>query len=308
MARRDQPYLPLYVQDFMTDEKLNECSAESTGVYIRLMCLMHKSQDYGAILLKQKDKQKGQQSVKQGESSISDFAYKLIKHMPYDAETIERSLRELIDEEVIYIDGDKLCQKRMIKDGKISDSRSSAGSKGGKTAQTKRDSAESFANDFAKAKTQANSENEIEIENENENENEINKNNTVNHKKVTEERFDIFWNEYPRKVGKGQAKKIWSKIAPDKALFEKIMSALRVVKNCQQWQTDRGQFIPHPATWLNQERWDDEYGTADAEAPNNKASPKYGTKNLFKNFGERNYTPEELEAFAMNTMNTQTRT
>ena len=44
MALRDQPYIPLYVQDFMTDEKLSECSAESTGVYIRVMCIMHKSQ------------------------------------------------------------------------------------------------------------------------------------------------------------------------------------------------------------------------------------------------------------------------
>ena len=44
MALREQPYLPLYVQDFLTDEKLNECSAESTGVYIRLMCIMDKAQ------------------------------------------------------------------------------------------------------------------------------------------------------------------------------------------------------------------------------------------------------------------------
>ena len=43
MALRDQPYLPLYVQDFLTDEKLAECSAMATGVYIRLMCIMHKS-------------------------------------------------------------------------------------------------------------------------------------------------------------------------------------------------------------------------------------------------------------------------
>ena len=57
MALRDQPYLPLYVQDFLTDEKLIECSASATGVYIRVMCIMHKSDPYGMILLKQKDKQ-----------------------------------------------------------------------------------------------------------------------------------------------------------------------------------------------------------------------------------------------------------
>ena len=47
MALRDQPYIPLYVQDFMTDEKLNECSAATTEVYIRLMCVMHKSEKIG---------------------------------------------------------------------------------------------------------------------------------------------------------------------------------------------------------------------------------------------------------------------
>ncbi len=54
MALRNQPYFPLYVQDFLTDEKLAECSAESTGVYIRLMCILHKSEEYGCILLKTK--------------------------------------------------------------------------------------------------------------------------------------------------------------------------------------------------------------------------------------------------------------
>ena len=41
MARKDLPYLPLYVQDFLTDEKLMECTASATGVYIRIMCVLH---------------------------------------------------------------------------------------------------------------------------------------------------------------------------------------------------------------------------------------------------------------------------
>ncbi|MFA5407989.1 MAG: hypothetical protein WC343_04380, partial [Bacilli bacterium] len=96
MALRNQPYLPLYVQDFLTDEKLAECSAESTGVYIRLMCLMHKSEEYGIILLKQKDKQNSKQ--------INNFAYKLAKQMPYSTEVIEQSLSELLEENVLILD------------------------------------------------------------------------------------------------------------------------------------------------------------------------------------------------------------
>lgn len=165
MALRNQPYLPLYVQDFLTDEKLNECSAESTGVYIRLMCILHKSEEYGAILLKQKDKQTDKQ--------ILNFAKKLAKQMPYDELTICRALQELFDEGVISLEGDKLFQKRMVKDGYLSDIRSKAGKKGGRIRQDT--SAEIIASfDFAKAnfeanqqaKPQANSENEIENENE----------------------------------------------------------------------------------------------------------------------------------------------
>jgi len=164
MARRDMPYLPLYVQDFLTDEKLIECSAEATGVYIRLLCIMHKSQEYGVILLKQKSKQNS--------SKILEFAYKLAKQMPWDVDTILRGLTELVEEGVVTIDGDRLYQKRMVKDGQISEKRAKSGQKGGKKSfQNRSDSSSSssfasgFACDFAQAKIQANSENENENHN-----------------------------------------------------------------------------------------------------------------------------------------------
>lgn len=122
MALRDQPYLPLYVQDFLTDEKLSECSAESTGVYIRLMCIMHKTQPYGTIILKERDKSM--------DSPVENFALKLTKHMPYDFGTIARAITELAAEGVITIDGDALYQKRMVRDSQLSDKRSNSGKKG----------------------------------------------------------------------------------------------------------------------------------------------------------------------------------
>jgi len=157
MALRDQPYLPLYVQDFLTDEKLMECSASATGVYIRIMCVMHKSEVYGKILLKQKDKQTGNQ--------INDFALKLARHLPYDLDTVLAGIMELCQEECLVIEGDSLVQKRMVSDGELSLIRSKSGSKGGKTTQAKN-------KNFAKAKSKANT--EIEIENEYEDVNEFN--------------------------------------------------------------------------------------------------------------------------------------
>lgn len=171
MARRDLPYFPLYVQDFLTDEKLIECSAESTGVYIRLLCIMHKSEPYGAVLLKQKYKQNCEQSGKQNIKQIFNFACQIAKQMPFDVDTIARSLDELVSEGVLVLDGDILYQKRMVKDGKTSDIRAKAGKKGGQRSTQKSSSSQSsssfalgFASDFAQAKIQANSENENDNE------------------------------------------------------------------------------------------------------------------------------------------------
>lgn len=130
MALRDQPYIPLFIQDIMTDEKLNECSASTHGIYIKgLMCLMHKSDVYGKILLKQNYKQTPKQS--------KNFAMQLVKHLPYSELEIENAIDELINEKVCYFEGDYICQKRMIKDNELSLVRAKSGSKGGKFAQAK---------------------------------------------------------------------------------------------------------------------------------------------------------------------------
>ena len=63
---------------------------------------------------------------------------------------------------------------------------------------------------------------------------------------------------YPRKVGKELAKKTWKKLKPDAELFGEIIAAVGRAKTSGQWQRDGGRFIPNPATWLNQGRWEDE--------------------------------------------------
>ena len=162
MAIRNQPYLKLYIQDFATDEKLAECSAAANGVFIRIMCLMHKSEEYGKILLKQKDKQSDKQ--------IENFAYKVAKYLPFDFATVSKSLQELVEEHVLTIDGDCLFQKRMVKDAALSDTRGESGSKGGKNSVLKKDfaqaSIEAKGKDFAQAKSQASTEYEYDNEHE----------------------------------------------------------------------------------------------------------------------------------------------
>ena len=123
MALRDQPYLPLYVQDVLTDEKLIECSASAHGVYLRLLCILHKQDEYGVVCLKQK--------YKQNESKFTNFASMLARQMPFGEQTIGDSLEELCREKVITVTEDSLFQKRMVKDGQLSLIRAEQGKKGG---------------------------------------------------------------------------------------------------------------------------------------------------------------------------------
>ena len=67
--------------------------------------------------------------------------------------------------------------------------------------------------------------------------------------------FNEFWEIYPRKVGKKKAMEVWKKIKPDDELLTRILESLEKQKQTPQW--DNKQFIPHPATWLKQNRWDD---------------------------------------------------
>ena len=70
--------------------------------------------------------------------------------------------------------------------------------------------------------------------------------------------FDAFWKIYPRKVGKGAARTAWEKIKPSKKLQTLISSRVGVHSNSHDWTKDDGQYVPNPATYLNQERWEDD--------------------------------------------------
>lgn len=69
--------------------------------------------------------------------------------------------------------------------------------------------------------------------------------------------FDSFYQAYPKKVGKPAALKAFAKCKPDESLLQTMLDAIERQSQSEQWQTNNGQYIPNPATWLNQERWDD---------------------------------------------------
>ena len=68
--------------------------------------------------------------------------------------------------------------------------------------------------------------------------------------------FEEFWSLFPKKVGKGAARKSFKKLKCHLKL-QKIRAAIEAAKATKGWTEEKGKFIPNPATWLNQERWDD---------------------------------------------------
>ena len=76
--------------------------------------------------------------------------------------------------------------------------------------------------------------------------------------------FERFWSAYPKKVGKEAARKAFGKV---KVPVESLLTAIERQKCGNQWSAENGRFIPNPATWLNQGRWEDEVVLAAGKAP-----------------------------------------
>ncbi len=73
-------------------------------------------------------------------------------------------------------------------------------------------------------------------------------------KKDMIELFENFWDIYPAKVAKKKTFTSWMNIEMTKSLYDKIIESLKAHIVSERW--GKG-IIPHPTTWLNQERWDE---------------------------------------------------
>lgn len=266
MALRDQPYIPLYVQDYMSDEKLNMCSWKAQGIYIKILCVLHKQEEYGKILFKQNSKQK--------ESNIEYYASYLIRQIPCERADMVEALEELIENGVMIITDTCIYQKRMVSDGEISMKRSIAAKKGGGNPnlfkQNDKQTYKQHPKQTFKQKDKQNT--EYEYENEYEYKDEINKgviggkedddedekieeNDEIITPEVVEDvyLFDHFWDDYDKKVGdKQKLRKKWEKISDnDKIRIRDYIPRYKAA------QPDK-KYRKNPETFLNNKSWNDE--------------------------------------------------
>lgn len=73
--------------------------------------------------------------------------------------------------------------------------------------------------------------------------------------------FDRFWRAYPKHKAKESALKAFKKLKPDESLLMDMLNAIADQLDTDDWKRNSGQYIPHPATWLNGHRWEDEVDT-----------------------------------------------
>lgn len=69
--------------------------------------------------------------------------------------------------------------------------------------------------------------------------------------------FEAWWKAYPRRTGKGAALKAYTS-ALKRASPDELMAGARTFSEWVERNEKPPQYVPHPSTWLNQDRWLDE--------------------------------------------------
>lgn len=99
------------------------------------------------------------------------------------------------------------------------------------------------------------------------------------------EDFAEFWKLYPRREGKAKAFESWQKLSlPQKRrAYVALKQQLRILE--VKARDSRGNFCPHPATWINQGRFDDE--------PEPPVTPTGADKPAFRRYEEERAAARE---------------
>ncbi|OZI23605.1 hypothetical protein CAL26_09190 [Bordetella genomosp. 9] len=82
--------------------------------------------------------------------------------------------------------------------------------------------------------------------------------------------FEQFWAAWPRRTAKRAAQKAWARMTPD----EQAQAMEALPQHVRYWRVTgtESQYIPHPATWLNGARWEDEIELPQKAAPAQRES------------------------------------
>jgi hypothetical protein len=218
--RRKRPSFPWYPGDWKRDTAVQSCAPLVRYLWREMLDIMHDGEPYGHLTA-------GGRKVEPGE---------LARMVGLQPRFVSGALAELGEKNVYSVtpDGVIFC-RRMVRDEVTRNARADGGADSAKNPNVPRckDGSKDTPEDTSKdggdsAKANSNTS------------------------------FDLFWEGYPRRVGKAAARKAWDKLKVDCVLLESILAALAVQRATHDWRKDGGKYVPHPATWLNGRRWEDE--------------------------------------------------
>ncbi len=118
--------------------------------------------------------------------------------------------------------------------------------------------------------------------------------------KGASELFERFWKVYPRHVNRYMAQCAFERLNPDAETLEGMLKALERQKESQAWHVEEGRYIPYPARWLSEHRWEDDPAESERKfRTGQESAPKYTVP--AQNYEQRDYseemeTPEEMLA------------
>ena len=217
------PAIQFYPGDWRKDPGVQALSFHDRGVWFEIILLMHESDERGKLLLN------GKPMPEQA----------LARLLGLDNQNLTNTLTTLLDFGVASRceeTGAIMC-RRMLRDENLRNIRKEAGSKGGNPVLLKQK-----ATTVVKQKRTPSSSTSLKMSDCDNNQSQV-------------VQFEHFWSICPRKTAKGSARKAWLK-AIKTASPETIIDGIKAYAKSA--QGTEPQYIAHPATWLNGERWSDE--------------------------------------------------
>jgi uncharacterized protein YdaU (DUF1376 family) len=227
------PYFPFYVNDFAADGVVEAMTTEAVGAYILLLCKAWTQDPAGSI--------PADDTVLARWSRLSPERWSEVKSSVLAA--------------FVTAKDNRLYQKRMRGEfAKLNDAyrrRSEGGAKGAasrwkKGHKGRHGKANGTPNGTPNGKSMASGSDSGSMPS------------GVQGGEM-KDAFAAFWSAYPRKVGKSEARAAWAKLSPDESTRAAIMSSLSAQK--PEWAKSEIKYTPHPTTWLNARRWEDEVPT-----------------------------------------------
>ena len=249
------PSFQFYPADWRKDTAVQMLEFHDRGIWFEMICIMHESTERGVLVV----------------NSHPMPTEAIARILGLDNQTFNQTLSKLLSYGVAKrreSDGAIYC-KRMVEDEKLSQIRREAGKQGGNPSLVNQNGSKTEANGKQTGKQKptpsSSSSSSVSPSSSSSTSTPISTNPPPSpaaspsglEGDEKEKQFNRFWNAYPKRKGRTNALKAWLKQKLDSKI-ETILEAIQRLRKDEQWTKNGGQYIPHPASWLNSGGWDDE--------------------------------------------------